>query len=80
MPNQDRELELILQLYRGEPAQENAVDCHFITPQAPEFPQLAPTNTWCLIPKAALAADTTYTVVAEGPDAEESRTWRFKTR
>ena len=48
-------------------------------PLLPYFPELAPKNTWCLIPRGKLKRDTKYTVVAASAEPAETKTWRFET-
>jgi hypothetical protein len=67
----------VLELFAGDPEPKNAVECHVITPEAPLYVELAPDNTWALIPKRALAKKTRYTARASWND--EVKTWSFTT-
>lgn len=55
------------------------VPCHYSTPDAPSNAELAPADTWCLIPKQALKKGSTYVIVVELPDEAKVETYRFKT-
>lgn len=81
-PQTDNLLAYELALYKGGAPTGTPVPCHFITPQTPRNPDLAPPNTWCLIPKAHLAPKTTYTVGVKDltPDAKVPVwQWSFRT-
>jgi hypothetical protein len=60
------------------------VACHLSTPSAPSNPDCAPTDAWCLIPKAPLKPSTVYAVSAKWSTAKWSSdrkiAWSFKTR
>lgn len=58
------------------------VECHYLTPYAPKNVELAPSNAFCLIPKATLASNAWYHVVVtpDGVDGGEAIAWSFKTR
>jgi hypothetical protein len=63
-------------------AKRGAVDvpCHWSTPQKPTNAELAPAGAFCLIPKAPLAANTTYTVAVDGwPKDCAGADWSFTT-
>jgi hypothetical protein len=68
---------LALELFRGAAEPENLVPCHVITPDAPLFVDLAPENVWGLVPRAHLAAKTSYTARANW--LGQTRTWSFTT-
>ncbi|NQU47947.1 MAG: hypothetical protein HQ519_04815 [Planctomycetes bacterium] len=66
-------------LYKGKSESSNAVPCYSITPDAPLSKVLAPENAYCLIPKAVLKSNQTYTVVAECDALQKKLVWNFKT-
>ncbi|MDJ0976303.1 MAG: hypothetical protein QNJ98_17715 [Planctomycetota bacterium] len=81
-PQTDNLLAYEMALYKGGAATGEPVPCHFITPQAPKNPDLAPPNAWCLIPKQPLLPRTTYTVGVKDltPGAKVPVwKWTFKT-
>lgn len=55
------------------------VDCWFTSPQQPLNPALAPSGSYCLIPKKALQSGATYCVVAEWTDGSRRVVWTFST-
>ena len=59
-------------------AQGSVVDCWYSTPVAPTNPELSPADSYCLIPKAALAPKAAYTVVVEMP-GRDPLSWSFRT-
>jgi hypothetical protein len=65
-------------LHAGASPSVPEVPCHVSTPSAPSNRELAPADTWCLIPKAPLAKGTTYTIVVRIP-GEADRVSRFRT-
>lgn len=73
------EPEVDLRLVRGKDVDGPEVDCHLSTPSNPTNPQLAPKGAFCLIPKAHLSPNTTYTVVVTGMPGQPKLTWRFTT-
>jgi hypothetical protein len=68
-----------MHLFRGSAKSANEVDCHFISPERPMNPELAPVDTWCLIPKQTLAAKQRYVVVVRGIPQKPNWTWNFTT-
>ncbi|MEQ1891846.1 MAG: hypothetical protein ABL998_04825 [Planctomycetota bacterium] len=68
---------LELELWKGKPEDGKRVVCHFLTPEAALFAELAPTNAWGLIPERALEPRTSYTAVARW--GQETRRWSFTT-
>jgi hypothetical protein len=68
-----------LALYLGKDLSGPPVACHFITPTKPFFKELAPTDAYCLIPKATLKSGKDYTVVARCPETDEKQIWSFTT-
>jgi hypothetical protein len=56
---------------------KGVVDCWFTSPNQPLNPQLVPPGASCLIPKQALAANTTYSV--EAVFGNERMNWSFTT-
>ena len=66
---------IVMSLFEGD----EPVDCHFISPTTAKFDRLIPANAYCLIPKDRLDANTTYRVVAEVPELEETWAWTFQT-
>ncbi len=56
------------------------VPCHYSTPDKPTNPELAPADTWCLIPKQRLKAGTEYEVRCKHPVYGEAYRWKFKTK
>jgi hypothetical protein len=75
---QDRELDIRLSLHEWD-EKERAVACWFVTPEQPFQPELAPPNTWCLIPRKRLKASTKYGVVVAGRSAPPGLSWTFET-
>ncbi len=75
--HQERELELELALFVGDPAGGTPVEAHPVTPASPPQVELAPPNAWGLIPRAPLAKKTRYTARAEW--AGQVKTWSFTT-
>ena len=73
------EPEVTLTLRRGRDGGSPVVDCHYSTPQRPTNPELAPSGAYCLIPKAHLEPETTYTVFASGVPDEPDLRWSFTT-
>jgi hypothetical protein len=55
------------------------VPCLFSSPRAPTNPALAPKGAFCLVPRKTLAANATYTVVAEGLPDGAVLEWSFTT-
>jgi hypothetical protein len=55
------------------------VPCWFSSPLAPTNPELAPSGSFCLIPKAPLRPATRYTVVVTWPPQAEL-VWSWRTR
>jgi hypothetical protein len=55
------------------------VDCHYSTPLQPTNKECVPHHCFGLIPKAALKANTTYTVIADVPGELGRLVWSFKT-
>ncbi len=68
---------LELEMFEGK--RETPVDCHVITPEAPLFDRLAPSNAYCLIPKAGLSGRTGYRVVARCVETGRTYRWSFTT-
>jgi hypothetical protein len=68
-------VEIQMQLFEGK----SEVPCYFSSPNHPTNPELVPTNSYCLIPKARLKPKTQYTVQAEWIGTEKKKTWGFKT-
>ena len=58
---------------------KNEVPCWYSTPDRPTNPDMALKNSWCLIPKGKLKANTTYTVMAEWYLTGNKISWTFKT-
>jgi hypothetical protein len=57
-----------------------AVECWFLSPEAPRNPELAPGETYCLIPKQHLKPATAYQVEATLSGANgATRRWSFTT-
>jgi len=61
-------------------AKGKVVDCHYLTPTEPAFPELAPKGAFCLIPRKALARGETYTVRASCAETGVLKVWSFKTK
>ena len=90
-PDQDFGYPITLQLglsNREEPAPEivlqlldagSEVPCWFSSPSKPTNPALVPKDAWCLIPKAPLKPNTSYTVNATWQGATRKQSWTFKT-
>jgi uncharacterized protein YkwD len=90
-PDQDFGYPITLQLGRtkaDQPAAEismhllegkTEVECWFSTPSKPTNPYAVPRDAWCLIPKTALKANTSYTVVADWYQPTKTVSWTFKT-
>lgn len=76
--NEGHTPEVTLRLVLDGSGQE--VDCHFLSPTAPRFPELVPDNAFCLIPKGHLRGGTRYRVEARelGPDGR-AWSWVFTT-
>jgi hypothetical protein len=55
------------------------VPCYFSSPNHPTNVELAPRNSYCLIPKAPLKPKTQYTVHAIWTGTSKQLTWSFKT-
>lgn len=68
---------LTMQLTEGSGKTPKTVECYFLSPEEPQFVNLAPQGAWCLIPRAPLATKTRYTVAAEWSGG--SKTWNFTT-
>lgn len=66
-------------LHEGGSAKGTPVDCWLSSPSAPTNPRLAPPAAFCLIPKAHLRPNTTYTARVEGIPDNEPYTWSFTT-
>ncbi len=73
------EIEVAMQLLCGDRKTGTPVDCHYSTPQQPTNPEIAPEGAYCLIPKAVLAPNTRYTVVAASKAFDEDVVWSFTT-
>ncbi len=71
-------LELSLHVGRGVDNPE--IDCWTISPNAPHYPELAPADAWCLIPKAPLEPQTLYTIRGFCPETEIEEVWTFETQ
>lgn len=71
-------LDVRVTLHAGAAATSPEVPCHVSSPGQPSNPELAPDNTWCLIPKAPLAKGATYTIVVVIA-GEGDRVSRFRT-
>jgi uncharacterized protein YkwD len=78
LPFQDLVLDVSLRLFEGA-AEGTEVACWFLSPDQPYFPELAPGNAWCLIPRTKLRRGTRYTVVAECVSPAMTLTWSFET-
>lgn len=82
---------ITLQLYRGHETgardltmtllddNDREVECHYLTPDEPAFPELAPPDAYCLIPKSKLDGNATYTVRASCALTGEEKVWEFTT-
>lgn len=55
------------------------VPCHLSSPNNPTNPELAPPNSYCLIPKTPLKAKTKYTVSATWKSTGRTLSWSFHT-
>jgi hypothetical protein len=78
--NFEPEPDVRMRLHLGTTRGGAEVPCHFSTPEAPTNPQLAPTGSFCLIPKRTLAPSTTYTVAVDGwPKDSGGADWTFTT-
>jgi hypothetical protein len=73
-----RQVDVVLELREGRKTEGAAVPCHFSTPARPTNPDLAIPNVFCLIPKATLKSNTTYTVTAR-PAEGATVSWSFST-
>jgi hypothetical protein len=72
-------VEYVLRLARGPSADGPEVPCWLSTPGHPTYIELAPSNAFCLMPKARLAPKTKYTVTADPADGGAKITWSFTT-
>lgn len=78
--NFEPEPDVRMRLHLGTTRGGAEVPCHFSTPETPTNPQLAPTGSFCLIPKRTLAPNTTYTVAVDGwPKDSGGADWTFTT-
>ena len=69
---------VVMELHLGD-RNGPAVECWYSSPVAPTNPELSPADAYCLIPKAALAPRSAYTVVVSMPE-REPLVWSFRTR
>ncbi len=58
---------------------DKVVPCWYSTPQSPTYVDLAPSGSFCLIPKAQLRAATTYSVEAQFLHESRLLRWTFRT-
>jgi hypothetical protein len=76
LPGEDAQgSEIQMKLEEGK----TEVPCYFSSPNHPTNVELAPTNSYCLIPKAPLKPKTQYTVRATWTGSSKQLTWSFKT-
>ena len=68
-----------LELFRKDGSTLTPVACHLSSPMKPSNPVLAPRDTWCLMPKAHLEANTEYVVKARSTVRKLELEWSFRT-
>jgi cysteine-rich secretory family protein len=79
-PEETHRVKLTLELFEGRDVRGTPVPGHFLSPDAPLQPELAPPNAWGLIPRTELGKNTRYTARARwnGVGVTE-KVWTFMT-